>query len=70
MTIDNAVSQITCFCGAFDIVFHNHKSFYHVLKSYCLSVPYYHRASHNCKQSYLEAIQIYCVNFIAMHLAA
>ena len=28
MTVDNAVSQSTCFCEAYDIIFHNHKSFY------------------------------------------
>jgi len=27
MTVDNAVSQSTCFYEAFDIVFHDHKSF-------------------------------------------
>ena len=52
MTIYNAVSQSTCFCEAFDIVFHDQKVFIIMSTPNCLSVPYCHHVSHNCRQIY------------------
>jgi len=71
MNVDNAVSQSICFCEAFDIVFHDQKVFIicrHLivyLSHFTIMCPIIAN-----KYIYLEAIQGYFVDLIAMHLAA
>ena len=73
MTVDNVVSQSTCFCEAFDIksiqciVFHNYKSFI-VCQHFIVYLSHF---TIMCLIIiYLEATQIYFVDLIALHLAA